>query len=135
MRRTTALMPWRIDGLIAIGAAALAVAGALGALVQTRDSDRLIAEIELQTLVTDAYHHRAIDCLDLARVWMGRSDLLERAQKSLDMSKGITLCLVKARHQARLDMAPLAACIREVETANTIVELGADGTSAVRPAC
>lgn len=131
----SAATSWSRDSLLAIVVAATALAAALGALLYARQSDRMIAEVELQTALAEAYQSRAIDCLDLARAWIDDPDRRQRAQMSLDMSKGITLCLVKARDEGRMDVGVMATCIREVEALNTVLEVGPGGGSASRPAC
>ena len=124
---------WSRDTLVAV--AVVAVAGSVGALAHARYSSWMIKEVEAQAMVTESFQRRAIDCLDLAQTWIGDPVHRSRAEMSLDLSKGITLCLVKSRNEARLDLGTLAACVSEVEAASTVFEVGADGTPAARAAC
>lgn len=126
---------WSANNLMAVAVATMAVAGSFAALLQARQVDRLVAEIEVQTLVAEAYQSRAMHCLDVARGWIEDAEHRQQAQMSLDLSKGITFCLVRARDRARLEVSALAACTREVEAANSVFDLGPDGTSDLRPVC
>jgi len=126
---------WSRGSLLAVALAAAALAMSLGALLYARQSDRMIAEVEIQTALAEAYQSRAIDCLDLARAWIDDPTRRARAQMSLDISKGITLCLVKARDEGRMEVGAMATCIREVEAFNTVLEVGPGGGSASHPAC
>jgi hypothetical protein len=111
-------------GIFSVLIAALAIASAFGALMQVLHSDRLVAEVEVQTVVAEAYQSRAIHCLDLARAWIEDDDRRPLALMSLNISKGITFCLVRARDHARLEVEALTDCTREVEAAGTVLDHG-----------
>jgi hypothetical protein len=135
MSRTAATANWTRASQLAVAVTFLAVAIAVGALAYGRRSERLLAEVELQAVLVETYQNRALDCLDLARIWMDDAAQRRRAQLSLDLSKGITLCLVKARDAGRISVGALGACIREVETANTVIDVTLGGAGIQRPAC
>lgn len=127
--------PVTITGAAALGIAGAALAASLYALGHVRHSGRLAADVEVASTITDAYQRRAIDCIDLASGWIGRPESHLRARMSLELSRGLTLCLVKAREDARLDMRALSACVAEVEIVNTIIESIPGGGAMARPAC
>ena len=137
MARTPAFSaaPVTINGATALGIAGAALAASLFALGYIRHSGRLVADVEVATAIADAYQRRAIDCIDLARGWIGQPESHARARMSLDLSRGLTLCLVTARDDARLDVGALSACVREVEIVNTIFEDIPGGAGLARPAC
>lgn len=137
MARTTAFSAAAvtINGAAALGMAGLALAASLFALGYVRHSGRLAADVEVASALTDAYQRRAIDCIDLASGWIGRPESHARARMSLELSRGLTLCLVKAREDARLDIRALSACVAEVEIVNTIFESIPGGGAVARPAC
>ncbi len=124
-----------VNGLLAVGIAMTALCGAIGALAYVRHSGQLASEVAMQTTISQAYQRRAVDCLDLARGWIGDPDQRGRASMSLDLSRGLTLCLVRARNDARINISMLEACVLEVETANTVFEITPGSGILLHPAC
>jgi hypothetical protein len=124
-----------IDTLLAVAVAGMAMAGSFGALIEARHTQQVVAEIEVQTVVSEAYQSRALSCLDHAQSLLDNAEHRRQAEMSLALSKGITFCLVRARDEARLEVSALTACTREVEAANTVFEVNPDGSSELRPVC
>lgn len=138
MARTTPafpVAPVTVHGMMALGVAGAALAASLFALGYIRHSGRLADDVEVAYAITEAFQRRAIDCIDLARAWIGDPEGLARASMSLDISRGLTLCLVKARDDTRLDVGQLSDCVREVEIVNTIFETVPSGAVLPRPVC
>lgn len=123
------------QGLVAVAVVLAALAASVGALGYSRHSGQMVSDVELQTTITGAYQRRAVDCLDLARSWIGDPRQRARASMSLDLSRGLTLCLVKSREDARLDLDILSACVREIETINSVFEIAPGAGILAHPAC
>jgi hypothetical protein len=131
----TSIAGWSIDSLLAVAVAGMAIGGSFGALFEARYTQQVVAEIEVQTVVAEAYQSRAMNCLDHAQSLIDTAEHRRKAEMSLALSKGITFCLIRARDEARLEVSALTACTREVEAANTVFEINPDGSSELRPVC
>jgi hypothetical protein len=118
---------------MAVALSLVALVAAVAAYAFIEHAGRSAAAVTAQSALADAYGRRALRCLDVSEAALGDPAGAERARRSLNISGGITLCLVKARDDARLDEDVLAACIARVEAANAVP--AADATSATRPAC
>ena len=117
--------------LAACGLAVLAVGASAGAYYSIARAERRADAVRVQQAVATAIEARALRCLDRATVAPGDFEAAERARRSLNISAGITFCLVNAREDAHLDHAELDACVRALEAENMI----SDGLASQRPAC
>ncbi len=131
----TSIAGWSIDSLLAVAVAGMAMGGSFGALLETRHTQKIVAEIEVQTVVAEAYQNRAMGCLDRAQSLIDDAQHRRQAEMSLALSKGITFCFVRAREEARLQVSELASCTHEVEALNSTFEIGPDGTADSQPVC
>lgn len=120
---------WTRESFAAVLLGTVALATALGSWLYTRHSARMIEATQVQQLVTETLLTRAMHCVDMASAGLDDPD---RAEMSLAMSNGMTLCLVQARDEAQIDIDRLGDCVRTLETANLVL----DPTGATaRPAC
>lgn len=125
---------WTLGSVAAVALAVLAVAAAAGGLFQATRATKLEHDLDAQALLANVYLQRSMDCMDLARAEMTGAADLARAEKMLNISKGITLCLVKARDDSVIDAEELSGCMIEIEAGNLIVDPeSAEATT--RPAC
>jgi hypothetical protein len=119
----------------AVALSAIALAVVLVAHFLISRAGRMADAVAAQGAVAEAYERRALLCLDQSEAALADPGAAERAERSLNISGGITLCLVRARDDARLDEAALEACISELEAANLVPGTGADGAAVLIPAC
>jgi hypothetical protein len=115
--------------------AAVALAVSLGSWLHIGRSTRLAEAARVQAILVEAYQGRAFGCLDTAVAALRDPALLDRAEKSLDIARGITLCLVKGRDGALLRIDEADACVKDVEARNTVLDAGPAETVVARPAC
>jgi hypothetical protein len=124
---------WTPATLLAIGIALLALAVSVAAYLSIEHAQRLAAAVATQRSIAVAYEDRALRCLDHTVAALGAGGA-RRAERSLNMSEGITLCLVQSRENARLDETALRECIRHLEAANLVAMPGEAGVGRL-PAC
>ena len=120
---------------VAIALAGLALLLAAGAWYRLDRAERVAEEVREQAAFARAYEQRALSCLDVAVASIGDPAQRERAAKSLAVSHGIMLCLVRHREQALLSLGAIADCIAEVEATNSILGSDPAGPEVARPAC
>ena len=126
---------WTPTGLASIVLVLTALAASLSAWVYTGRAAHRVEDVEIQGVLARAYQARATACLDHAAAALGDPALRPHADGSLEISRGITLCLVMNREEAMLGVGSLEACVREVEIANGPLDPAATGMRFAAPPC
>lgn len=126
---------WTLTGLASILLVLTALAASLSAWVYTGRAAHRVEDVQVKAVLTAAYQARAIACLDHAAAALGDPALRIHADSSLEISRGITLCLVMNREEAMLGVGGLEACVREVEIANGLLDSAATGARFAAPPC
>jgi hypothetical protein len=124
---------WSPTGLASVLLSLAALATALGAWFYAGRAARRVENLQIQAVLSGAYQARAVACLDRAAAALGDPALHSHAAGSLEISRGITLCLIKFRDEAMLRIDALATCVREVEIANGLIVPAASGALAAPP--
>ena len=124
---------WSATAVVSAMLVVAALTAALSAWAYTGQAARRVEDVQVQTELARAFQARAIACLDQAAASLGDPSRLARAESSLEISRGITLCLVKNRDQAVVEVDGLATCVREVEVANGLIDPAAGATFAAPP--
>ena len=125
---------WSPTGLTSVLLVVAALAASLSAWVYSGQAARRVRDVEVQTEIARAYQYRAIACLDHAAASLADPALRAFADSSLEVSRGITLCLVKNRDRGVVQIDGLAACVREVEIVNGLLDPSA-GAAIAPPPC
>ncbi len=134
--QTSPVVPlWTPTGLASVLLILTALAASLSAWIYSGRAAHRVEDVQIQTVLAGAYQARAIACLDHAAAALGDPALRPHADRSLEISRGITLCLVMNRDEAMLGVGGLEACVREVEIANGLLDPAATGARFVAPPC
>ena len=126
---------WTPASLTSIALIVLALAAAAGSWLHARYTMQQVAGIELQMALADAHEARSLACMDLVQAGLADPAGAELAKKRLNISNGITLCLVKNREAAQVSLDGLSQCIFDLGETNLISVSRPGGIPDLRPAC